>query len=608
MNAQRFALTAAAVALVAGAAAGVQQSTQPRNPAQQTQQQGAGQPGRSESAAQGVQPIPSDWAIGADVVDPNGERLGELDDLLIDAEAGRVNYALISRGGVLGVGGQLVAVPWGSFKWNSDNRTFTLPTTVQRLEQAPKIERDRIEELTSPGERRGAFGMVNVRDDRAADQQNSWGAKGRYQNLVSGGQQTSISGTVTNIDREEPLRGMTEGIIVTVTLAGQAPGQAQEQEREQVVHLGPAWFIDRQEVMLRLNDQVQIEGIQTDLDGRTIVVAKTLSSPYGTFRLRDEQNRPVWDASTGAGAGGQDQRRQQAQGQQQQNQPQVIATQQRVQGPQAQDQGVQPVGEDVLRRDAGNMLLLSKMTDQTVRTQGQEDLGEVESVVFDASSGKLAFVVVGVGGFLGIGETKTAIPWSAIQVEPDKRLMAVNIDRDAIGNAPRIESDDWAELRDRNFIDRVYGHFGQANPFAGQQQGQQQGAQPAQDRERSAQQPAAQQQNRYSQLFQSGQPTELAGTVRSTSQAQPAGLSQQIVTLVVEDQHGKTRTVHLAPRSFLQQSNFELEQNDRVTVQGRSATVEGEEVVIASQIQKNGKTLNLRGEDGSPRWMQEENR
>ncbi|ACB74416.1 PRC-barrel domain-containing protein [Opitutus terrae] len=54
--------------------------------------------------------------IGQDVRNPAGEGLGQVKDLVIDARAGQLVYALVSSGGLLGVGERIRAVPFAAFK------------------------------------------------------------------------------------------------------------------------------------------------------------------------------------------------------------------------------------------------------------------------------------------------------------------------------------------------------------------------------------------------------------------------------------------------------------------------------------------------------------
>jgi sporulation protein YlmC with PRC-barrel domain len=68
-----------------------------------------------------------------------------------------------------------------------------------------------------------------------------------------------------------------------------------------------------------------------------------------------------------------------------------------------------------IARQGQNHLMASELMDADVMTSADESLGKVEDMLLDAQ-GRAVGVVVGVGGFLGIGEKQVAIPTESIQV------------------------------------------------------------------------------------------------------------------------------------------------------------------------------------------------
>jgi len=80
--------------------------------------------------------------IGDNVVSPDGEDLGSLKELMLDLDEGRVNYAVLSFGGFLGMGNKLFAVPWEAFTINTDDHTLILNVEKERLENAPGFDKD----------------------------------------------------------------------------------------------------------------------------------------------------------------------------------------------------------------------------------------------------------------------------------------------------------------------------------------------------------------------------------------------------------------------------------------------------------------------------------
>jgi sporulation protein YlmC with PRC-barrel domain len=79
---------------------------------------------------------------GANVINLQNEKIGDIDDLLIEADTGHIRFATVSVGGFLGIGSTRVAVPWGAFVITKENNKakFVLDATKERLEKAPKVE------------------------------------------------------------------------------------------------------------------------------------------------------------------------------------------------------------------------------------------------------------------------------------------------------------------------------------------------------------------------------------------------------------------------------------------------------------------------------------
>ena len=86
---------------------------------------------------------------GDKVIDPAGENLGKVSELMIDLHSGRVAYVVLSYGGVLGMGNKLFAVPWRAFRIDEDQKAFVLNINKQRLEQAPGFDKDNWPDMTS---------------------------------------------------------------------------------------------------------------------------------------------------------------------------------------------------------------------------------------------------------------------------------------------------------------------------------------------------------------------------------------------------------------------------------------------------------------------------
>ena len=80
--------------------------------------------------------------IGDKVVNTAGEELGEMKELMIDLDMGRIAYAVLSFGGILGMGKKLFAIPWEALTLDTDRHVFILAVDKELLEKAPGFDKD----------------------------------------------------------------------------------------------------------------------------------------------------------------------------------------------------------------------------------------------------------------------------------------------------------------------------------------------------------------------------------------------------------------------------------------------------------------------------------
>jgi hypothetical protein len=80
--------------------------------------------------------------IGNGVVNADYEEIGKIEDLALDASAGRIAYAVLSFGGFLGIGDKYFAIPWNAFSFNLPMSRVVLNVEKKLLEKAPGFDKD----------------------------------------------------------------------------------------------------------------------------------------------------------------------------------------------------------------------------------------------------------------------------------------------------------------------------------------------------------------------------------------------------------------------------------------------------------------------------------
>jgi hypothetical protein len=95
----------------------------------------------------------------------------------------------------------------------------------------------------------------------------------------------------------------------------------------------------------------------------------------------------------------------------------------------------------------GNELRASKLIGTTVQNDANESIGKINEIIL-GKDGKVAAVVIGVGGFLGMGERAVAVNFKALRIAQDsnnKTTVTLNATKDSLKAAP-----EWQWIGDRS--------------------------------------------------------------------------------------------------------------------------------------------------------------
>jgi hypothetical protein len=87
--------------------------------------------------------IASDRVEGTAVRRPNGHKLGHIERLMIDKTSGKVSYAVLSFGGFLGMGSNLLPLPWGRLTYSPEFEAYVLDIEDDELKRAPSFRADK---------------------------------------------------------------------------------------------------------------------------------------------------------------------------------------------------------------------------------------------------------------------------------------------------------------------------------------------------------------------------------------------------------------------------------------------------------------------------------
>lgn len=118
-----------------------QESGQSSQPAAQQQprqpEQTPGAPVDDPAALLGVM-VSTEFILGSNIQDTNGEDLGQITQLIINPDTGLVSYAVVSGGGFMGIGEKSIVIPWRAIKLVRDKSNIILNVSKTVIEEAPE--------------------------------------------------------------------------------------------------------------------------------------------------------------------------------------------------------------------------------------------------------------------------------------------------------------------------------------------------------------------------------------------------------------------------------------------------------------------------------------
>ena len=100
------------------------------------------------------------------------------------------------------------------------------------------------------------------------------------------------------------------------------------------------------------------------------------------------------------------------------------------------------------RTEVATLLAISEIKGARVINFQNQDVGEIDELLIDPDSSQIRFAVVGVGGFLGLGSTRVAVPWQALQITRENGRVRYMLDatKERLEKAPRVEGKNYERL------------------------------------------------------------------------------------------------------------------------------------------------------------------
>lgn len=97
--------------------------------------------------------------------------------------------------------------------------------------------------------------------------------------------------------------------------------------------------------------------------------------------------------------------------------------------------------------ETSTLISADKVKGTHIYNSAGEHLGEIETVMIDKASGKIAYAVVTFGGFLGMGGSRYALPWQILRYDSSEQGYVIDVADDILRSTPVL----------RDYADRMWG-------------------------------------------------------------------------------------------------------------------------------------------------------
>lgn len=229
--------------------------------------------------------------IGMSVVDVQHQPMASVEDLIVDTNFAKVDAALLSFGGVLGMGEASALVPSEALSLDVEKGVFVFVGSSARLAAltlpAGKLPALNSEEwLTSSRDLCAKASKDVIVTDGDVIVADASGVKpARFADSFDASKVETVEGTITTIGTVRVGDLQEERLRLRVTTA---------EGREVIVYAAPARYEAQAALELRSGTYLEVTGSPVRYGTQTVLVAGSIKVKGKTVKLRDDQGRVTW--------------------------------------------------------------------------------------------------------------------------------------------------------------------------------------------------------------------------------------------------------------------------------------------------------------------------
>ncbi len=214
--------------------------------------------------------VPASTLMGTEVIGSDNNKVGTINDFVIDRGTGRIAYAIIGHGGILTLGQEVFAVQYNRLNYAPVDESFKVNMTKEQANDQEEFLPENWSDLNHSDWMTELEEFVSGEGDY------------RYGDEVLTNQTTeTVKGIISKITRLE----VNTNEEVTLTIERTTGKTAK-------VTLGPSWYVMGSNNAPSVNDRVDIEAFE--YDDRLIATKATIAGQE--LKLRDTNGNVYWDS------------------------------------------------------------------------------------------------------------------------------------------------------------------------------------------------------------------------------------------------------------------------------------------------------------------------
>lgn len=118
-----------------------------------------------------------------------------------------------------------------------------------------------------------------------------------------------------------------------------------------------------------------------------------------------------------------------------------------------------------MSEDRRAILSASSIAADPVKNAAGDKIADVKDVMIDLATGRVAYLVISYGGFLGLGDKLFAIPWNVARVDQSDHSIVIDVDEETLKSAPGFDPDHWPDIAQSTWSREIHEHYGVEEPW-----------------------------------------------------------------------------------------------------------------------------------------------